>query len=159
MRTGRPVPALLLKKIERQGLEAWARQSESSPALALRARMILLCAAGRSNTEVAAALGLTTQTVGKWRQRFVTKRLDGLLDEPRAGTSRRLSEADVDRVLALTLESAPGGAPQWSTRSLAAVAGLSRASVHRIWRAFSIQPHRAAAIRLMRESLLTDRRT
>jgi transposase len=158
MRTGRPAPVLLLKKIERQALEAFARQSEDSPALAQRARMILLCAEGRGNSEVAAELCLTAQTVGKWRQRFLAGRLGGLFDESRAGTSRRLSEADVDRVLSLSIESAPGGA-RWSTRSLAAATGLSRASVHRIWRAFSIQPHRAAAIRLMRESLTTGRGT
>ncbi|HEY4084676.1 MAG TPA: helix-turn-helix domain-containing protein [Bryobacteraceae bacterium] len=158
MRTGRPAPALLLKKTEREALEAWARQSGSSPALAQRARIVLLCAGGRGNSEIAAELCITSQTAGKWRLRFLAGRLDGLLDEGRAGTSRRLSEADVDRVLTLSLESAPNGA-QWSTRSLAAAAGLSRASVHRIWRAFSIQPHRDAAIRLMRESLMTGRGT
>jgi transposase len=92
--------------------------------------------------------------VGKWRQRFIEKRLDGLLDEPRPGTPRKLSEADVDRVLGLTLESAPSNnAAHWSTRSLAEASGLSRASVHRIWRAFSVQPHRPETFKLLRESL------
>jgi transposase len=115
--------------------------------------VILLCAAGHSNTETAAELHLTIQTVGKWRQRFIEKRLDGLLDEPRPGTPRKLSEADVDRVLGLTLESAPSHAAQWSTRSLAEASGLSRASVHRIWRAFSLQPHRLETFKLLRDSL------
>ena len=83
----------------------------------------------------------------------VEKRLDGLLDEPRPGTPRKLSEADVDRVLGLTLESAPSNAAHWSTRSLAKAAGLSRASVHRIWRAFSLQPHRVETFKLLRDSL------
>jgi transposase len=93
------------------------------------------------------------QTVGKWRQRFIDKRLDGLLDEPRSGTPRRLSEADVERVLGLTLESAPSHGDYWSTRSLAEASGISRASVHRIWRAFSLQPRRVEALKLLKNSI------
>jgi transposase len=159
MKAGRPTRDLLLTIDEREALRAWTRQPKCPQALALRARVILLCADGRSNTETAADLGVTVQTVGKWRQRFVEKRLDGLLDEPRPGTPRRLSEADVDRVLGLTLETAPPKAQRWSTRSLAEVSGLSRASVHRIWRAFSLQPHREETFRLLRDSLLIDKRT
>ena len=157
MKPGRPIPALYLTKGEREALEAWTRQPKCPQALALRARLILLCAAGRSNTEAAAELRVTIQTVGKWRQRFVEKRLDGLLDEPRSGTPRKLSEADVDRVLVMTLESAPSRAAHWSTRSLAEASGLSRASVHRIWRAFSLQPRRTESLRLLRDSLLVDK--
>jgi transposase len=138
---------------ERETLQNWSRRPKSAQALALRARMILLCAAGRSNTEVAAELRITKQTVGKWRQRFLDKRLDGLLDEPRPGTPRRLSDADVERVLALTLESAPRNATHWSTRSLAEVSGLSRASVHRIWKAFALQPHRTETFKLSKDPL------
>ena len=144
---------------ERETLQAWIRRAKCPQALALRARVILLCAAGRSNTEVAAELHITIQTVGKWRQRFIDKRLDGLLDEPRPGTPRRLSEADVDRVLVLTLESAPDHAAHWSTRTLATASGLSRASVHRIWRAFSLQPHRTETLKLLKDSLYADKLT
>ncbi len=104
-------------------------------------------------------LHITIQTVGKWRQRFLCKRLDGLLDEPRPGTPRRLSQADVDRVLGLTLESRPSKSSHWSTRTLAQASGLSRASVHRIWRAFSLQPHRAEAFKLLQDSLHIDKGT
>jgi transposase len=124
-------------------LQGWTRQPKCAQALALRARIILLCAGGRSNTEAANELRVTQQTVGKWRQRFLEKRLDGLLDEPRSGTSRKLSDAQVERVLTLTQQSAPIGT-HWSTRSLAEVSGLSRASVHRIWRAFNISGRRFA---------------
>jgi len=144
MKAGRPTPELSLTDTERETLRTWTRQAKCPQALALRARVILLCADGLSNTDAAAALHITLQTVGKWRQRFLSKRLDGLLDEPRPGTPRRLSEADVDRVLELTLESKPAKNSQWSTRTLAEASGLSRASVHRIWRAFSLQPRRAA---------------
>jgi transposase len=153
MRTGRPTPSLRVTQGERETLQNWSRRPKSAQALALRARMILLCAAGRSNTEVAAELRITKQTVGKWRQRFLDKRLDGLLDEPRPGTPRRLSDADVERVLALTLESAPRNATHWSTRSLAEVSGLSRASVHRIWKAFALQPHRTETFKLSKDPL------
>jgi transposase len=159
MKPGRPTPALLLATGEREALLAWTRQPTCPQALALRARLILRCAAGRSNTQTAAELHLTIQTVGKWRQRFIEKRLDGLLDEPRPGTPRKLSEADVDRVLGLTLESAPDHADHWSTRTLAEASGLSRASVHRIWRAFSLQPHRAETFRLLRDSILAHKRS
>jgi transposase len=154
MKSGRPTPALYLTKGEREALEAWTRQPKCPQCLALRARVILLCAAGNSNTETAAELHITIQTAGKWRQRFVEKRLDGLLDEPRSGTPRKLSEADVDRVLLMTLESAPSHAAYWSTRSLAEASGLSRASVHRIWRAFSLQPRQPESLSLLRDSLL-----
>ena len=157
MRTGRPTAALMLTEQERETLEAWSRRPKSAQALALRARIVLLCAAGNSNTEVAAEMRITKQTVGKWRSRFVNKRLDGLLDEPRPGTPRKLSDADVERVLALTLESAPAAATHWSTRSLAAASGLSRASIHRIWRAFALQPHRAETFKLSKDPLFIDK--
>jgi transposase len=154
---GRPIAPLLLAKSEREALLAWTRQPGCPQTLALRARLILLCAGGMSNTETAAHLGLTCQTVGKWRQRFVEKRLDGLLDEPRPGTPKKLSEADVDRVLEMTMRPPPNAKAHWSTRSLAEASGLSRASVHRIWRAFSLQPHRAETFRLLRDSLHVNR--
>jgi transposase len=157
MKAGRPTPELLLTVEERETLRTWTRQPKCPQALALRARIILLCADGFSNTDAAASLHITIQTAGKWRQRFLSKRLDGLLDEPRPGTPRRLSEADVDRVLGLTLDSMPAHAAHWSTRTLAEASGLSRASVHRIWRAFSLQPHRAETFRLLRDSLLVDK--
>lgn len=157
MRSGRRTAELRLEMHEREALESWTRRPKSAQALALRARIILLCAAGQTNTEVAAALGITKQTVGKWRERFVAKRLDGLLDEPRPGTPRKLSDAEVERVLALTLESVPTDATHWSTRSLAKASGLSRASVHRIWQAFALQPHRTESFKLSKDPLFIDK--
>ena len=105
-------------------------------------RMILLCAEGNTNTAVAGKLDVRIQTVGKWRQRCVDRRLDGWLDE-RPGTPRKLSDAEVERVLTMTLEATPQDATHWSTRSLAAQCGLSHSTVSRIWQAFSLQPHRS----------------
>ncbi len=161
MNLGRPKPALFLTKGERDALRAWTRQPKCPQALALRARVILLCAGGSSNTETAAELRVTIQTVGKWRQRFIEKRLDGLLDEPRPGTPRKLSEADVDRVLGLTGNRCPANAAHWSTCFSLAEAATDRAaaSVHRIWRAFSLQPHRVETFKLLRDSLQTGKGT
>ena len=151
MKLGRPKPALLLTKGERDALESWTQEPKGPQALAQRARLILLCAAGHSNTETAAELRLTIQTVGKWRRRFVEKRLDGLLGKPRP---RKLSEADVDRVSGLRLEPLPGYIARSSTRPLVEASGMRRANVHRTWRAFSLQPDREETFRMLRDSLL-----
>jgi len=157
MRTGRPIPRLELNDGEREALQSWARRPKSAQALAARARMILLCAEGNTNTQVAGKLQLRIQTVGKWRQRFVDRRLDGLLDEPRPGTPRKVSDAEVERVLTMTLESTPKDATHWSTRSLAAQCGLSRSTVSRIWHAFSLQPHRSETFKLSKDPLFIEK--
>jgi hypothetical protein len=105
---------------------------------------------------VAGTLCITKQTVGKWRQRFVAERLAGLLDETRPGTPRKLSDAEVERVLALTLESVPADATHWSSRSLAKASGLRRASVHGIGQAFALQPHRTETFKLSEDPLFID---
>src|ERR1051325_11600452 len=115
MRRGRPIAPLMLTQEERTTLERCARRPKSAQALPQRAREILAGAGGSSNTVVAARLKLTMQTVGKWRSRFVNKRLDGLLDEPRPGTPLRLSNTKVERERALTLEATPKDATHWST--------------------------------------------
>jgi transposase len=157
MRTGRPIPVLILTEAERETLQNWARRPKSAQALALRARMILRCAEGVTNTEVARQAQVRIQTVGKWRQRFVARRLDGLLDEPRPGTPRKVSDADVERALTMTLESTPKDATHWSTRSLAKQTGLSRSTVGRIWRAFALQPHRSETFKLSKDPLFIEK--
>jgi len=157
MALGRPLTPFTLLPAERQRLLEWTRRPKTAQALALRARIVLLCASGHSNTEVARRVHVSLATVGKWRQRFVRLRLDGLLDEPRPGTRRRLSDAAVERVLARTLETQPEAATHWSTRSLAQATGLSQSSISRIWRAFSLQPHRSQAFQLSRDPLFIDK--
>ena len=157
MRTGRPLPPLTLTRDEHETLDRWARRRMTAQALALRARLILACATGQSNTAVATRFGVTKQMVGKWRERFVRQRLDGLLDEPRPGAPRTVRDADVERVVTLTLEAIPRHATHWSTRTLAARCGLSRATVHRIWRAFALQPHRTETFKLSTDPLFIEK--
>ena len=142
MAMGRPLAPLTLQDEERETLARWVRRPKTTQALALRARMILACAEGRTNIAVAAELGVSNETVGKWRARFVARRLDGLTNEPRSGRPRMVSDDNVGRVLTLTLESTPDDATHWSTRSLAQRTGLSHSTIGRIWRAFGLQPHR-----------------
>ncbi len=157
MRIGRPVPELILSDGERETLQNWARRPKSAQALALRARMILRCSEGLTNTQVAGLVQVRIATVGKWRQRFVERRLDGLLDEPRPGAPRKVSDAEVERALTMTLESTPKDATHWSTRSLAKESGLSRSTVGRIWRAFALQPYRSETFKLSKDPLFIDK--
>jgi transposase len=157
MRAGRPTAELRVTSEERAALERWARRPKTAQALAQRARIVLACATGATNTVVAARMGVTRQMVGKWRVRFVGRRLDGLLDEPRPGTPRRVEDADVERVLTLTLETMPRAATHWSTRDMAAKSRLSQSTVSRIWRAFALQPHRAATFKLPKDPLFIEK--
>lgn len=157
MRTGRPIPPLTIIADERETLERWTRRASTAQALAQRARLILGCVAGKSNTRVAHELRLTKQTVGKWRTRFLTKRLDGLLDEPRPGAPRTVTDAEVEAVLTRTLETKPADATHWSTRSMAQACGLSRSTVNRIWRAFALQPHRTETFKLSKDPLFIEK--
>jgi transposase len=157
MRTGRPIPPLTLTSAEREALERWARRPRTAQAVAQRARLILGCATGKPNTVVARERRLTKQTVGTWRARFLRRRLDGLLDEPRPGAPRTISDAQVEAVLTRTLETTPADATHWSTRSMATVSGLSRSAVHRIWRAFALQPHRTETFKLSADPLFIEK--
>ena len=157
MRTGRPIAPLVVTGEERERLEEWSRRPKTAQALAQRARMVLACAAGNSNKLVAHQLRITQQTVGKWRQRFVERRLDGLLDEPRPGAPRKVGDGQVERVVRLTLESTPADATHWSTRAMAKRCGLSQTMVSRIWRAFGLQPHRVEGFKLSKDPLFIDK--
>jgi transposase len=142
MPKGRPLQPLSIGEEQRRQLLWWSRRHKTAQALAMRARIILLAAGGLSNSAIAGQVSTTLETVGKWRRRFLEGGLDSLLDEPRPGTSRKLGDEDIEGVLALTLESRPAAATHWSTRSMAAETGFSRASIHRIWRAFALAPQR-----------------
>ena len=157
MRRGRPVTRIVLSPSERDTLERYTRRATTAQALALRARIILRCAAGETHTSIAASLHVTKPTVGKWRRRFVEARLAGLLDEPRPGAPRRLSDASIEQVIVQTLEASPRDATHWSTRSLAAHVGLNQTAVARIWKAFALQPHRTETFKLSKDPLFIEK--
>jgi transposase len=142
---------VVLSVEEREQLESWARRGKSAQALAQRSRIVLAAAEGLKNTEISKRLSLDRNTVKKWRLRFARDRLDGLLDEPRPGRPRTVSDARVEEVITKTLESTPRDATHWSTRSMAAEVGLSQTAVSRIWRAFGLQPHRQETWKLSRD--------
>jgi len=147
-----PIPSqITLKAEEREALQVWVRRRKTSQALAQRARIVLTWADGMLPREVAEELGIIAWTVRKWRRRFWEGGLEGLLDEPRAGAPRKITDADVERVLTLTLETTPSAATHWSTRSMAARAGMSQSAVSRIWRAFALQPHRTESFKLSKD--------
>jgi len=102
----------------------------------------------RQNKEVAASLGLDDVTVGKWRRRFVERRMEGLYDEPRSGAPRTIDDIRIEGVIVKTLESLPADATHWSSRGMTKASGLSVSSVQRIWRAFGLQPHRMETFKL-----------
>jgi transposase len=142
---------------ERAQLEAWARRPTSAQALAQRSRIVLAAADGTNNTEIAQRLDVARYTVTKWRNRFAELRLDGLVDEPRPGRPRTISDAKVEEVVVKTLETTPRDATHWSTRSMAAEAGLTQNAVLRIWQAFGLQPHRQETFKLSKDPQFIDK--
>jgi transposase len=156
-RTGRPKAALTLTDSEREQLVRWSRRAKSAQFLALRSRIVLACAQGLDNQQVAVKLGVTAATVGRWRRRFVARRLDGLLDEPRPGGPRSITDEQVEAVVVATLERTPRNATHWSRASMAAETGLSRSTVGRIWRAFNLKPHLVDTFKLSSDPLFIEK--
>ena len=142
---------------ERAKLEAWVRRPKTAQRLALRSRIVLAAADGLGNTAIAADLRVCLPTVGKWRQRFLDRRLEGLADEPRPGPPRTVTDARVEEVVTRTLETKPEDATHWSTRGMAKAAGLSQTAVSRIWRAFGLKPHLADTFKLSADPFFVEK--
>jgi len=148
MRTGRPKKPLTLTEDERRTLEQWARRPTTAQRLAVRSRVVLACADGLPNRTVAAHVHVSTNSVGKWRERFRVRRLEGLVDEPRPGAPRSVTDDMVVDLITRTLEGPPAHATQWSTRSMAETVEFSKATISRIWQTFGLQTHRVDTFKL-----------
>ncbi len=154
---GRPKAELVLTETERDTLQRWARRPKSPQSLAQRSRIVLACAEGMTNQAVAANQAVNQATVSKWRRRFVERRLDGLVDEPRPGAPRTITDDDVERVVVKTLEDKPADATHWSTRDLAKQVGMSPASVGRIWQAFGLKPWQTDTFKLSEDPMFIEK--
>ena len=156
MARGRAV-SIVLSDAERGELEQRVRRRKSSHGAARRARIVLLAAGGLSNTAIAGKLGVSRRTVGLWRARFAERRLEGLDDEPRPGAPRRIGDDKIAEVVTRTLETVPENATHWSRRSMARATGVSVTTVHRIWGAFGLQPHRVETFKLSSDPLFVNK--
>ena len=157
MRTGRPKKSLQIAEEDHDKLRMIALRPKSAQAMAMRARIVLHCGQGMSNTEVARKMHITGATVGKWRERFRKSGLDGLLDEPRVGAPRKITDRQVEEVVTKTLESMPANSTHWSTRLMAAQTGLSQNAIVRIWRAFGLQPHRVENFKFSKDPQFVEK--
>ena len=154
---GRSALAIELNAAERRELESLARAHKTGQAMARRARIVLAAASGMENKAICAEVGADANTVGKWRRRFAVHRLDGLLDEPRPGTPRKIGDDEIAETIRLTLEATPPGATHWSLRSMAKAVGYAPSTIHRIWRAFGLQPHRSETFKLSNDPLFVEK--
>ncbi len=154
---GRPLAPLELTELDREQLESIANSRSLPHGLVRRAEIVLLAADGWPNEAVAAAVGVTRATVGKWRQRFIKHGLTGLHDELRSGAPRSIRDEQVAEVVYKTLKTKPEDETQWSVRTMGEESGLSKDAVHRIWRTFGLQPHRQEHFKLSTDPFFVDK--
>src|SRR5260370_8949244 len=156
MGKGRAV-AIELNDVVRRELTALTRKHGAPQALAERARIVLAAAGGLKNKEIASKLGICTHTVGTWRNRFAERGMDGLHDEPRPGAPREIGDDEIASTIRKTSETRPKGGTHWSLRSMAKEIGHAPSTVHRIWRAFGLQPHRVETFKLSTDPLFVEK--
>jgi len=154
---GKPAVSIVLSDNERSELLALSRARKSQQALAQRARIVLAAADGLENIAICAKLHVVANTVAKWRNRFAARRLDGLYDEPRPGAPREIGDDAIADMVRMTLETLPKNATHWSLRKMGKAVGHSPSTIHRIWKAFGLQPHRSESFRLSTDPLFVEK--
>lgn len=154
---GKPAVAIDLSSLERRELESLARRRKTAQGLARRARIVLAAADGLENKVIVETVGADATTVGKWRRRFAERRLDGLYDEPRPGAPRRIGDDEIAEVVRRTLEETPPDATHWSLRSMARAVGHAPSTIHRVWQAFGLQPHRSESFKLSSDPFFVEK--
>ena len=154
---GKSAVTIELSAAERRELEGLARRRKTAQGLAQRARIVLAAAEGLENQAIVARVGASANTVGKWRRRFAERRLDGLYDEPRPGAPRQIGDAEIAEVVRRTLEETPPDSTHWSLRAMAAAVDHAPSTIHRIWQAFGLQPHRSETFKLSSDPLFVEK--
>ena len=154
---GKTAVAIELSESERRELGGLASRRKTAQGLAQRARIILLAAEGLENKDISLRVEAAPNTVGKWRRRFAKCRIDGLYDEPRPGAPRQIGDDEVAEIIRQTLETTPRDATHWSLRSMAKAAGFAPSTIHRIWKAFNLQPHRTETFKLSTDPLFVEK--
>ena len=155
MRVATPIT---LSTEEHASLERWSRGRSTPARLVLRAKIVLLAAAGQANNDIAARLGTDRQTVGRWRRRFALRRLPGIFqDAPRSGRRPTRRDRVARRIIEVTTQERPPQATHWSTRTLAEHLGVSRAMVHRVWQANGLKPHLVRTFKVSNDPHFVDK--
>ena len=154
---GRPAATITLTPTSEAELQSFGRSRSLPTSLVQRARIVLACAEGRGNPDIAAELRLTQATVSKWRNRFARQGLVGLYDEPRSGAPRSISDQQVARLIRQTLQTKPAQATHWACRSMAQATGLSKSTVQRVWSAFGLQPHRQKHFKISTDPFFVEK--
>jgi transposase len=157
MPMGRPVAKIVLTPMEKEKLTLISQRRTAQQQEAQRARIILWCAEGLANQEVAKRERVCLPTVGKWRSRFAKARLEALVDAPRSGAPRQITDRAVEEVITKTLETTPPARTHWSSRLMAKQAGISEHSVLRIWRAYGLKPHLVKSFKLSKDPMFVEK--
>jgi putative transposase len=157
MRTGRPKATLTMSDDERTHLLGMTRSRSLPAALALRAKIVLACEREPSNTVVATQLGVGSHTIGKWRNRFVADRIEGLHDEIRTGRPRTVEDEAVAELISKTLARKPKAATHWRVRAIAKETGIAKSTVHRLFQLFGLQPHRTRGFKISTDPFFVEK--
>jgi len=157
MPMGRPIPLLTLSPAQHDQLASMARSRSLPHGLVTRAKIILLATDGLNNIEIAGKLNLSRPTVGQWRRRYLDQGLQGLYDNLRPGGPRSISDERIASLISKTLETKPKDGTHWSCRSIAEETKLSKSTVHRVWKAFGLQPHRQKHFKLSADPFFVEK--